>query len=719
MEESAKDVGRKQQQQLLKDLEKHITCPVCKNFFREAKLLSCNHYCCVTCLEKLVRFPGRQIGCPQCHRETTLPPGGVAGLHPVLFIERMKVVYDKVAKAEGKVKAVCELCTAAKSAVAFCQQCDEFICSDCVYSHKQIKIFANHAVASFEDLKKGDAKHIFFEMPPPLPCAEHGEPTKLFCFDCGHSICRDCTIIDHSRHRFEFLSKCAPESRQTLGNSVASLKGLRANIASVREALGAEAARVDQRREEVGRTIERSFNQLKAALDERKAELIRNANSLARKNKAALKAQMKVLQVAQEDTQRLMDFVEKNLEMTSDRDLMSIHPELQSRMEEEKKRCHPLQLEPTPTVDIVCNLPTPDIFPRNFGAVYNQSIVFNVNSCELGSPIQVCLTTPGATVKDISASLRCVANPSSCLEGKVAQNGVGIFSISVIPQTRGRHDVIVKIKDKEIAGSPFRVFVKFPPFRMGKTEPRVITGLQDTHAITINSRGQLVVIEHCDVSPSKKKVTIIEKDGRKVQTIGCDGFQNPRGVAVAPDGAVYISDVGAKRLFKFNPNGELLKTVPTKLKSLLPVKIIDNQLYVVDCDSQQVLLFDTDCQLVGTIKTKECPEPRDVAKGPHGLYVAGEGVISVYQCAPNGVFSHHLNLTPSSLEFSWFRNICCDTSGHIIVTDCGNGLYVFKPSGECVGHVSCDVIQSPAGVVVDEDGYVYVCSMLGSKVFVL
>ena len=87
--------------------------------------------------------------------------------------------------------------------------------------------------------------------------------------------------------------------------------------------------------------------------------------------------------------------------------------------------------------------------------------------------------------------------------------------------------------------------------------------------------------------------------------------------------------------------------------------------------------------------------------------MAGEK-ISVYRCAPNGTFIRHLNIQPSSLNLSEFWSIICfDSSGHIIANDCCN---VFNPSGECVGHVSSDVIKSPAGVIVDEDGSVHVCS---------
>ena len=93
-------------------------------------------------------------------------------------------------------------------------------------------------------------------------------------------------------------------------------------------------------------------------------------------------------------------------------------------------------------------------------------------------------------------------------------------------------------------------------------------------------------------------------------------------------------------------------SVWNELQAPYSVKIIDNQLYVVDTVSRLVKIFDMDCNVVGTIQTKECPLPRDIAQGPDGLYVAGQGKIGVYRCAPNGVFIRHLNLTPSSLKLS-------------------------------------------------------------------
>ena len=139
-----------------------------------------------------------------------------------------------------------------------------------------------------------------------------------------------------------------------------------------------------------------------------------------------------------------------------------------------------------------------------------------------------------------------------------------------------------------------------------------------------------------------------------------------------------------------------------------------------------VKVLDTNCNVIGTIPTKECTEPRDISEGEDGLYVVSgwgeEGKIGVYTCAPNGEFRHHLNIQPSSVTLSCPRGICFDCSGHLFVTQGVYGVhcvYVFKPSGEHVvtlGQASSGVgMGCPAGIAIDEDGFVYVCDWGSSK----
>ena len=408
-----------------------------------------------------------------------------------------------------------------------------------------------------------------------------------------------------------------------------------------------------------------------------------------------------------------MEFVERNIESTSDQDLMSIHTQLQTKMEEEEKRHRQLSLKPTATADIMFNTPSTDVIPKNLASVFDPSIphlLQNIDSCEVGSPVQVTLAAPTASLNDISADLKYVVNPEPSVKCRIIENGIGMYSIRFNPQVRGRHDLIVKVNNEEITGSPFRVFVKVPLSQLGQNVREIGGSLNNPWRIAINNKQQLVVAE-----TGGKKITIMERDGKKVQTIECAEFREPRGVAIAVDGAIYVTDTGGQCLFKFNSKGKLLKTVCNELQWPFSVKIIQNQLYVVNKDRQLVKIFDMDCNVVGTIQIKECPNPLDIAEGPDGLYVASKEKISVY--SHDGVFIHHLNLQPSSLKLSFFWGICFDSSGHIIASDCDNGVYIFKLSGECVGHV--DVIRYPAGVTVDEDGIVYVCGFYSDNVIII
>ena len=143
-----------------------------------------------------------------------------------------------------------------------------------------MKAFTGHVVASLKDLKRGGPQSIPFEEAPPTKCPDHDEPMKLFCFDCNRLICRDCTVIDHNGHNFNFLKKCAPESRKTLRDSLAPLRKVQADIAGADKKLNATEAQVDTQKNEVCKSFDQSSDQLKVLLDQGKAELVKKASEL-------------------------------------------------------------------------------------------------------------------------------------------------------------------------------------------------------------------------------------------------------------------------------------------------------------------------------------------------------------------------------------------------------------------------------------------------------
>ena len=192
--------------------------------------------------------------------------------------------------------------------------------------------------------------------------------------------------------------------------------------------------------------------------------------------------------------------------------------------------------------------------------------------------MDVRVFAPAVTPLDISAQLKCVANPSLSLRGEIIQKGVGIYSVNLTPQVRGRHDLTVRVKDEEITGSPFQVFVRISPSQLGQNV-RKIGDITYPWGIAINDRQQLVVAESAWIDNSNRRVRIIQRHGQVVQTIKHAEFQDPCGVATGADGSIYVTDMSVPCLFKFSREGTLIKTVVgDESESSLSIKIIQNQL---------------------------------------------------------------------------------------------------------------------------------------------
>ena len=165
------------------ELEQEITCAICHEHYQEPKIFPCCHYYCKECIANLARRyrPNQPFPCPDCREPTLLPDNDPDKLPTAFFLNRMKAVHSRMEKADGKVEALCEMCSGGGKSVAFCRQCTHFICESCVKAHKTIKMFSGHKVSTLEELKQGGAQTLQSEEAPPSKCSTHDEAKKLYC----------------------------------------------------------------------------------------------------------------------------------------------------------------------------------------------------------------------------------------------------------------------------------------------------------------------------------------------------------------------------------------------------------------------------------------------------------------------------------------------------------------------------------------------------------
>ena len=358
----------------LVDLGDEITCPICHDHFHEPKILPCLHYYCKECIRNLARrhhpFP-----CPECRRDTSLPQSDPDKLPTAFFINRMKEVHTKMEKAEGKVEAICEMCSGGK-AEAFCRQCTDFICVDCVRSHKKMKVFAAHQVVSLEELKQGGAKQIPINETPPTLCKEHDEPLKIFCFDCNQLICRDCVIDGHTDHKCEFIKKYAVQCRSTVTKSLTPLKQFQADLKQCAKNIVSAEADVSTQHGTISKNIRQSFAKIASILKQREQQLLDKASEMRDKKLNALGAQKKNLQVVQAESQSLIEFVEHSLESATDEEVLLVHQQILPRVEEESKKHKQITLVPATGGNLAVEISYSSDRLLNFGRVYGKSILW-------------------------------------------------------------------------------------------------------------------------------------------------------------------------------------------------------------------------------------------------------------------------------------------------------------------------------------------------------
>ena len=716
----------------LEELEKEITCPVCQDHFREPKILPCLHYYCKECVQRLVlnAGPNRPITCPVCRRETVLPNNDPDQLSTAFFVNRMKEVYSKMQKALGKVEAVCEMCSEAK-AEAFCRQCTEFICNDCVRSHRKLKVFAGHKVVTLQELKEGGAKEIPLKEVPPSMCKDHDEQLKIYCFDCSCLICRDCIICDHLGHTFEFAKKSAPRYKETLKQSLSPLVGIQTSISAATREVEKIEEEVSEQHEAVASTIRWSFNQLRDILRKRENQLHNRASELKQQKLDNLGAQRKEFALATSEIQGVMNFVERSIDNASDEEVMLLQQQIQPRIQEQSERHKRIDLTPAAVansdVRVACAEGISDLCQKNTAVMLQAD------------PAKCTAEGPGMKVMEVGKATQFTVRPvyqngQLCKEKQAVEAEMkssvkdsvvhvkflsklgGVYELTYTPEVRGRHTMIIKVNGTQIAGSPFGVIAKIHPTQLDKPV-RIVRGVNFPWGIALNSKQQLLVADH---EWGGKKVTAFDIDGKKIRTLACQKLSYPTGVAMDKDGNIYVADNGNHSLFKFSKEGKLMKAVeakgkqPGEFRNPSLIKIIDDKLYICDRGNSRFQVMNMELEYVNSFgcqgkRDGEFNNPNDIAQDREGnLYVSDthNNRVQVFDFNKQFLFAFSQK-GDGSKQLCLPHGICVDSDQFVYVCDRGNNcVSVFKTSGEFV--TSFGQIDSPVGIVIDDDGFVYV-----------
>uniref|UniRef100_A0A8C8ST26 RING-type E3 ubiquitin transferase n=1 Tax=Pelusios castaneus TaxID=367368 RepID=A0A8C8ST26_9SAUR len=255
----------------------------------EPKLLPCLHSFCRRCLpepERQLSVPvpgGANVGvirCPICRQECRQ-----IDLVDNYFV---KDTSEAPSSSDEKSEQVCTSCEDNASAVGFCVECGEWLCKTCIEAHQRVKFTKDHMIRKKEDVS---SEAVGASGQRPVFCPVHKqEQLKLFCETCDRLTCRDCQLLEHKEHRYQFLE-------EAFQNQKGAIENLLAKLLEKKNYVNFAATQVQNRIKEVNETNKRVEQEIKVAIFTLINEINKKGKSLLQQLESVTKErQMKLIQ---------------------------------------------------------------------------------------------------------------------------------------------------------------------------------------------------------------------------------------------------------------------------------------------------------------------------------------------------------------------------------------------------------------------------------------
>ena len=722
----------------VEDLEKEITCAICHDHYTEPKVLPCLHYYCKQCIHRLTLRTGldKPFSCPECRKDITLPQGSVDELPTAFFVNRMKSVHSKLERAHGKVEAKCEMCSGDR-AKAFCRQCTQFICDECVKQHHRMKVFSGHKIVSLDELKEG-VKEITMEESPLQVCKEHDEAIKIYCFDCNCLICRDCTIKDHLGHSYEFTKKSAPKMKKKLIKQLDPLKEVKIDLSCAVEEIKSTKCDIEAQGESMASDINGSFDELQKIIENHRKELLKEAALKVTEKLEHNSGQEKRVSTSCAVIQSVIEYTEQFVEHSSNDEIMCMHAEIKSHIEKEiKEHCKERKnLEPVEEVDIGvevnCAKDLKQLLKTNaMITVYN----FDPTKCtvsgegmksaevskECGFSLIPKLTNGKRAKREcaVDCHLKSLVN-GTIVKCHVDRREDNEYRISYTPTTRGRHELTVTVNGQEVAGSPFPVFVSIHPSKLGN-HVKIIPGLNSPSGIAFNSKGEMIVAEYSG------DVVVLDRNGKKLRSIKRSDhkFKALSSVAVDNEDNIYFDEWNGNNVYKFDKNMKKIMQKQIEHGCCSGMGVVGDEVMVSSYyDNPVIEVFNTELNLVRKIRVNKGCFFHLSSDGHGKLYVSATRHSRIQVLSKGGEFLHSFGSDENGVnKLSQPRGVCV-AGQYVYVTDCSNNnISIFTTEGEYLtsfgqrGANEGD-LNGPWGICIDNEGFLYVCDFYNNRLVI-
>ena len=466
---------------------------------------------------------------------------------------------------------------------------------------------------------------------PALTCPLHkGSEIKFACTTCNILVCMECTVIKHQGHVFEELAKHATQQNQKITEGKDLLAQAEIKLGeSIKEAK-AVMEKVEEKRKEIDVKINEEFQQLEAALKNRKKELVAKNNEVSTAKLTGLSIQIDEMSSLKDQMTSYNSVAADVCANFSDAEILAIITPLLAQLSRLSERFKKQTLEPTESNTLIVEIDSSKIQSAiaTFGAVSETPILTPRDYTLLKTPT---LTISAANPYDIA-----VCNDGDIIVANHTGHSVEVF------------DATGQLKRTFGTQSSGDGNFYFP------------LGIYE-------HEGIVFVGEH-----GNNRIQKMTKEGELLSKFGSKGSQNgqlsqPWGCTTDKHGRVYIAEVGNNRVQVFNPDGTFSHIIGGGGSTPRPRAVTldpDNNVHIATYGAHVVKVFSASGRLIREYGNGILNGPSGVAVDKFGYCVVGDwNTKAILVFDPHGHQIHKISLS------SYVCGIAIDNEGFVYAVE--------------------------------------------------
>ena len=568
-------------------------------------------------------------------------------------------------------------------------------------------------------------------LPIVYPCPDHPDkPLEFYCESeqCMKLICSSC-VSNHSRHKITQILEAAVAFKAEFEGSKLSIKEHCHEIHNYITKIDESKQNLNTECDESVQCITSYFEAAITMIIEQKEVLVQQANQVRVDKLTELEKKkempLKMLAKAEKTLQTIDSIInEESPELflsSKDKVMSDVEPILRDlKFIWSMSSPPPMHL----TKCIPNHTTLQSLLPTKSGKIQENSCII-LSGAGLESPslhsINYIYCHTLREVTDITVKLSSLGrlfsqSVISELLPVFVESNKDHYIIAYQPNVRGRYNLIIHVDDIVL---PTCFFVPVHPRDLHKPIQTFINyNLSKCWAVATSSHeksSELIYIG------TKTDITVFDKQTQKLT--GNTYHSSPvkprqvSGICVGPDGSIYKSSRCRNKVIKYNLSGERVHAFFNHNIFNGPCGIAINRdhLYICNSGCNNILVYDLNTLdfivSIGSFGN----EPGhfihciDIAFDDNDRMYVIDTANRLQVLDVNCIFQHYIGMEDEQTILKDPQGICVNGDYVYVTEKEASRVSVFSLDGQLVSHIGEGYLQSPYGIAVDLDGFVWVC----------